>query len=83
MSWSTASTPTTVATTTFMAMTVLKPRVVVPSSDGSCTLPKTPTRTATTAPAANAVSGMAMLLGGLVCDVTSAMGSGWRAAPPG
>ncbi len=72
MTWSTASTPITVETTTFMSMTVSKPRVVVPSSDGSCTFPNTPIRSATTAPAANAVSGMAMLL----CAVVSAMGSG-------
>ena len=70
--WSTASTPITVVTTTFISMTVSKPRVVVPSSDGSCTRPKTPTRSATTAPTAKAASGTAMPFGA----VESAMGSG-------
>src|SRR3954452_16471158 len=53
-------------------MTVSKPSVVVPSVDGSCTLPKTPTKNATTAPAANAASGMAVLFRA----VASAIGSG-------
>src|SRR3954451_24003821 len=72
-SWSTASTPITQVTATFMASTVSKPSVVVPSSVGSCTLPTTPSSSATTAPAANAVSGTAML--GAGPGAASAMGS--------
>ncbi len=53
----------TAVTTTFMSMTVSKPRVVVPSTVGSCTFPNTPRRSATIAPAANAASGPAMLFG--------------------
>src|SRR4051812_19122433 len=71
-SWSTASTPITTESTTFMSMTVWKPNVVVPASVGSCTLPKTPTSSATTAPAANPVRGTVMLLG----DVLTAIASG-------
>ena len=43
----------------------------MPLADGSCTFPKTPMRSAATAPAANAVSGMAMPF----WVVVSAMGS--------
>ncbi len=55
-----------------MSMTVRNPSVVVPARVGSCTLPNTPTSSATTAPAANAVKGTAMFLDG----VLSSMGSG-------
>jgi hypothetical protein len=51
---------TTVETTTFMAMTVRKPSVLVPVSVGSWILPNTPRRSAATVPAANAVSGTAL-----------------------
>ena len=47
-------------TTTFIWITVWKPRVVVPSASGRGTRPKTPMSTATAAPAANAVSGTVM-----------------------
>src|SRR6478609_382938 len=60
--WRRASTPTTSATTTFIARTVSKPSVVVPLSEGSCHRPNTPTRSATTAPAAKAANGTVMVL---------------------
>src|SRR4051794_3362550 len=62
----------TVLTTTFIWITVWKPRVKVPSVVGSWTRPKTPMRVATAAPAANAASGSAMLRS--VLAVVSAMG---------
>ena len=70
-------------------MTVSKPRVVVPSRVGSCTLLNTPTSSATTAPAANAASGMAILFGSAVSAIRTASSgprsvgngpNGWRMA---
>ena len=82
MSWKTTSAAITSETVVFIARTVVRPRVVVPSSVGSCTRPNTPTRRATTAPTVKAVSGMAMLFWAVGCAIgTGCSGPLWMGMP--